>query len=115
MPFAAAISSVDDTPQALDEVCGRALEQLGGKPDLAVLFFSPHHLPAAKTIAKTAHQRLRASCLFGCNGEAIIGNDLEVENEPALSLWLGRWNKAVSLDRFTSFSVRLPKDTACSA
>src|SRR5438445_3871822 len=100
MPFAAAISSVDDTPQALDEVCGRALEQLGGKPDLAVLFFSAHHVPTAKMIAKTAHQRLRAGCLFGYNGEAIIGNDLEVENDPALSLWLARWNRPVTLEPF---------------
>src|SRR5205807_1229098 len=78
----------------------RTLTQLGGKPDLAVLFFSPHHGSSAKAIAKTAHQRLRAGCLFGCHGEAIIGNDLEVENEPALSLWLARWDKPVTLEPF---------------
>ena len=40
MPFAAALSTQGQTAAALGEVCARALEQLQGPPDLALLFFS---------------------------------------------------------------------------
>jgi small ligand-binding sensory domain FIST len=99
MPFAAALSTSRDTNKALEEVCSQALAQIQGAPDLAVLFFSPHHAPAAARLA-AAQKRLGARCLFGCPGEAIVGNDQEVEQNPALSLWLGRWPAEVTLTPF---------------
>ncbi len=60
MPYAAALSTTRDTRQALDEVCNRALEELQATPDLALLFFSPHHSEAAPSLARTAQQRLAA-------------------------------------------------------
>jgi small ligand-binding sensory domain FIST len=100
MPFAAALSILDDTEKAMNEVCTLALEQLPGRPDLALLFFSPHHTAFAGEFSAGAQQRLEARCLLGCNGEAIIGNDREIENSPAMSLWLGRWPEPVALDPF---------------
>jgi small ligand-binding sensory domain FIST len=100
MPFAAAISTQGQTSAALDEVCAPALEHLQGTPDLALLFFSGHHCDAAARIASTAQQRLGARSLLGCVGEAIIGNEREVEQRPALSLWLGRWARPVELEPF---------------
>jgi small ligand-binding sensory domain FIST len=100
MPFAAALSTNAATEKALNEVCGRALEQLGARPDLALLFFSPHHLPAAADLASRAQERLGARCLLGCVGEAIVGNDREIEDGPAVSLWLGRWAQPVELEPF---------------
>ncbi len=86
--------------EALDEVCRPALEQLQGRPDLALLFFSPHHLGAADLLAASAQEQLGARCLIGCVGESIIGNDQEIEGAPALSLWLARWPTAVDLAPF---------------
>ncbi len=100
MHFAAALSTILDTEQALAEVCARALESLQGTPELALLFFSPHHAEAAEQLAATAQQRLSARCLLGCMGEAIVGNDQEIEQGPALSLWLGRWPQRVELEPF---------------
>src|SRR5947209_12222787 len=100
MPFAAALSTNPESTRALEDVCGQALARLQGTPDLALLFFSPHHAAAAPRFAATAQKRLGARCLFGCPGESIIGNDQEVEQDPALSLWLGRWNAAVTLSPF---------------
>jgi small ligand-binding sensory domain FIST len=100
MPFAAAISTQGQTSAALDEVCAGALEHLQGTPDLALLFFSGHHCDAAARIASTAQQRLGARALLGCVGEAIIGNEREVEQRPALGLWLGRWARPVELEPF---------------
>jgi small ligand-binding sensory domain FIST len=100
MPFAAAVSTAPDTSQAIDAVCRPALAQLGGPPDLALLFFSPHHLAAADILAAAARQQLGARCLLGCVGESIIGNDREIEDEPAVSLWLARWTGAVEQTPF---------------
>ena len=91
MPFATAMSTERATSQALDAVCRSALSQLPGRPDLTLLFFSPHHLGAAELLAASAQQQLGARCLIGCVGESIIGNEREIEDAPALSLWLGRW------------------------
>jgi small ligand-binding sensory domain FIST len=99
MPFASALSTASDTGRALDDVCTRGLEQLGGPAELALLFFSPQHTANAEIFAR-AGERLGARCLLGCNGEAIIGKGEEIENAPALSLWLGRWSRPVQLDPF---------------
>lgn len=98
MPFATALSTAAETTRALEEVCGPALEQVQGKADLAVLFFSPHHLQEAEWIALAAHQRLGGCRLLGCVGESIVGNDQEIEGQPAMSLWLGRWSRPVTID-----------------
>jgi small ligand-binding sensory domain FIST len=100
MPYAAALSMNRDTSRALDDVCREALERVQGAPDLALLFFSRHHVEAAQSLAETVQQRLAARCLLGCVGEAIVGNDQEIEAAPALSLWLARWTVPVELEPF---------------
>ncbi len=100
MPFAAALSTERITSRALDAVCHSALEQLNGEPDLAFLFFSPHHHGTAELLAATAREQLNAKVLLGCVGESIIGNDQEVENSPALSLWVARWAKPIEAQAF---------------
>src|SRR5947209_15778559 len=91
MPFAAAISTQPQTTQALDEVCSRVAGPAGTNPDLALVFFSPGHARQAETISATLQERLAPRALLGCVGEAIIGNDQEVEEQPGLSLWLAKW------------------------
>jgi small ligand-binding sensory domain FIST len=105
MPFAAACSTVSDSLRALDEVCTQALNQLQTTPDLAVLFVSPHHSAAADQLAVAAQPRLAARCLLGCGGVTIVANDQEIEDGPALSLWLGRWTQPDV--RFSPFYLTL--------
>jgi small ligand-binding sensory domain FIST len=100
MPFAAALSTVADTTRAVDEVCRQTLPPLEGTPDLAMLFVSPHHVRDANALAASVQQRLSARCLLGCTGEAIVGNDQEIEQGPAVSLWLARWSRPVELEPF---------------
>jgi small ligand-binding sensory domain FIST len=99
MPFASALATVADTNQAMADACAQAAEQLGGAPDLAFVFFSPHHAGNAEALV-TAGRRLGARCLLGCAGEAVVGNDQEVEGAPALCVWLARWPRPVSLRSF---------------
>jgi small ligand-binding sensory domain FIST len=108
MPYAAALSTTRETLRALDEVCGRALGQLQAAPDLALLFFSPHHAETAQALAETAQERLGARCLLGCGGQAIVGNDQEIETAPALSLWLARWPARVALQPFHLTAEQTP-------
>src|SRR5437879_6550399 len=103
MPFAAGLSTAPDAARALEEAAGLALERLQGTPDLAILFFSPHHLSAASRLAGDASSRLGTRCLLGCCGEAIVANDREIERQPALNVWLGRWDQPVDLQLFNLY------------
>jgi small ligand-binding sensory domain FIST len=85
---ASALSTHSKWDEALQESASTALAQLGQAPDLALLFFSPHHAPSAKQIATQAAALLQTSNILGCTGEAIAGTGREVEEEPALALWL---------------------------
>jgi small ligand-binding sensory domain FIST len=100
MPFAAALSTAPDASRALDEVCAGVRHSFTGTPDLALVFFSPHHVDTAETIVASLHKQLGPRCLLGCTGEAIAGTGREVEAEPALSLWLARWSSSVELYPF---------------
>jgi small ligand-binding sensory domain FIST len=100
MPFAAALSTAAEAAQALEDVCSQASVSLGGPPVLAVAFFSPHHLRAAADLAGSLRQRLAPRCLLGCVAESVIGNGREIEEGPALSLWLGRWTRPVEAESF---------------
>jgi small ligand-binding sensory domain FIST len=100
MPFASFLSTSSDSRQAVDEACTHAIADLGGRPDLAFLFFSPHHSGAAADLALRAEATLHPRCLLGCQGEAIVGKGREVEDDPAISLWLARWSKPIEQTPF---------------
>ena len=100
MPFAAALSTIEPTLRAVEEVCEQTQARLSGNVDLAVLFFSTHHARAADVLAHTVHRRLSPRCLLGCVAESVIGGDREIEQSPAVSLWVGRWAKPVMMEPF---------------
>jgi small ligand-binding sensory domain FIST len=112
MPFAAALSTQEDSKRALAEVCDRALPRLKGKPDLALLFFSPHHLGAARELAASAASRLAARCLLGCPGQGLLVDDREIEEGPALCLWLAHWQRPVELSPFHLTLTYTPDGTS---
>ena len=88
--FAAALSTIPNSLPALEDVCTRALDQLGGRPDLALLFVSGDHVAAAEQLAAEASKRLGTENLIGCSGESIVGEAQEIERNPSISLWLTR-------------------------
>jgi small ligand-binding sensory domain FIST len=100
VPFAAALSILGSTAEAVEDACAGALHDWSGPADLAVVFFSPHHADAAASFGPRLRQRLGARHLLGCVGEAIIGNDREIEGRPALSVWLGRWSRPIEAEPF---------------
>lgn len=87
----AAISTDANSRQAVQQACESAMSQVGGQsPDLAVVFASPHHGKAMADVVSLVRQTTGARTLTGCTGESIIGGGLEVEQQPALSVWLAR-------------------------
>ncbi len=88
--FAAALSTVSDARAAAEEVCQAAKAGLSGQADLGMLFLSPHHGGEAAIVAETVARQTGARVLLGCTGESIVGGAREIENQPAVSLWLAR-------------------------
>jgi small ligand-binding sensory domain FIST len=100
MPFAAGLSTAPTGDAALLDVCSLVRKQFDGPPDLAVLFFSVHHLDNAEEIVASVRERLAPRCLLGCVGDSIVGNDREIERGPALSLWGAKWARPVEMETF---------------
>ena len=87
---AAALSLEADSSAAVADVCDRASADLQDEADLALLFLSAHHAPAAETLSGQLRARLGPAALLGCTGESIVGEDREIEMAPAVSLWLAK-------------------------
>src|SRR5437588_11927192 len=108
MPFAAALSTDSNTLKAMEAICGQVKSQVKESLDLAIVFFSPHHVDEIGLAVEKARQRLQAGCVVGCMGESIIGNGEEIESSPAMSLWGAKWNKPVQIDPFHLVLERTP-------
>jgi small ligand-binding sensory domain FIST len=100
MPFASALSTAEPTLRAVEEICEQTRTRLPGEVDLALVFFSTHHARAADALRRSVQERLAPRCLLGCIAESVIGNDREVEQSPAVSLWASQWKKSVHMDPF---------------
>jgi small ligand-binding sensory domain FIST len=74
------------TEAALDELLGSFPTPPAGGFDLVLLFATPPHAATLGRLAAEIQQRGLASHVLGCTAESIIGNDQEIEEEPAVSL-----------------------------
>lgn len=90
LQFAVSLSTAADTAQAVAEVCHTGGRSLGGDADLALVFASPHHAPQLEQLASEIGQRSGARHLLGCIGESIVGGPHEIEEAPAIALWMAR-------------------------
>lgn len=88
MRFWSGISTESNTHLAVKLLASEALQQLGGPPDLSVVFISPHHRKASPDISASLKEMLGSKILLGCTGEGIIGTSVEIEQQPAISLWV---------------------------
>lgn len=99
MPFASFLSTRPDLASALREVTDGPWT---GDADLVVAFLSPHHVTQAEAIAQALTQRFAPKALVGCSAESIAGNDQEIEEAPALVVWVARFAHA---DRVVPFCL----------
>jgi small ligand-binding sensory domain FIST len=79
----------------------RALQEIGerSQPNLLLLFASSRFADEFSALVAEAGRWSGASIVAGCSGQAIIGNDREIEGEPAISVLAfageGAWVEAV--------------------
>jgi small ligand-binding sensory domain FIST len=100
MPFLTASSTQPDTARAVREIIDQARAAWQGDADLALLFWSPHHRETIAGLAPALLDQVPARCLLGCPGETVVAGQREIENEPALCLWLARWSHKVQVTPF---------------
>jgi small ligand-binding sensory domain FIST len=100
MPFLAVSSTQQETARAVREIIDRARESWQGGADLALLFWSAHHREAIAGLAAALQDELPTRCLLGCPGETVIAGEREIEDAPALCLWLARWSQPVRVTPF---------------
>ena len=88
MRFSTALSQHPVAAEATAEVVGQVLEQGPDRRDLVVAFCSAHHVDAFAAIAGTVQAVLEPGRFLGTTAVGVIGGDREVEEGPALSLWV---------------------------
>ena len=86
MQWASAISEQISLDDAIAECAASIKAELGDAPDLAVAFVSPHHQSEYERVVYVMGEVLGARHNFGCSGGGVIGNGLEVEQRPGLSI-----------------------------
>ena len=86
MQWASAISEQISLDDAIAECAASIKSELGDTPDLAVAFVSPHYQRDYERVVSVMDEMLRPRHIFGCSGGGVIGNGLEVEQRPGLSI-----------------------------
>ena len=87
--FAAALSTHSDAQRAEAQIVESLRADLDGTSiDLACVFVSHHYGEALEELGPRLSRALSAKALIGCSGETIIGATREVEEGPALSVWV---------------------------
>ncbi|MEX0789685.1 MAG: FIST N-terminal domain-containing protein [Actinomycetota bacterium] len=99
-----AISTNPSPVEAANEAFDRAIMSMeGDSPDLAFVFVSSAHGPGVAEVVKTLAPRMGDGILLGCTTQACIGEEREVEEGPALALWVGHLPGAVLVPFTLSF------------
>ncbi len=103
MRAADGLSTRADTRSAVREAVRAVAEGVGAHPDVALVFFTPHHKDAAGEILERIHDFLMPDALAGCTAAGVIGGGREVQEGPGLVIWAARLPGC----RVESFRLRL--------
>lgn len=90
MQFTSAISTLDNSNDAIKEAAEKAKKQLGGKScDFLSVFISSSYRADWEEISRLARKVLAPRVLIGCCGGGIIGANRELEWTPGVSVFAG--------------------------
>jgi small ligand-binding sensory domain FIST len=96
MRCASALSTEDDPDALRQDLCTRIARDLAGETaDLAVVFASAKHAGELASLAERLRTEGIARHVLGTTGESIIGEDREIEDGPAVSVWAIRLPNAI--------------------
>jgi len=80
---------VPDARQAAVEAAAHARDELAGEaPSLAVLLGSRSHSDNAVDVLNAVQEMLEPPALIGCVAQTIVAGRREIEDEPAVAVWL---------------------------
>jgi len=80
---------VPDARQAAVEAAAHARDELAGEaPSLAVLLGSRSHSDKAVDVLNAVQEMLEPPALIGCIAQTIVAGRREIEDEPAVAVWL---------------------------
>jgi small ligand-binding sensory domain FIST len=83
------VSTAPDAWQAAVEAAAHARDELAGEaPSLAVLLGSRSHTDQAVDVLDAVQRMLEPPALIGCVAQAIVAGRHEIEDEPAVAVWL---------------------------
>jgi small ligand-binding sensory domain FIST len=108
MKWASALSEQTPLANAVEECVANVRQQLGElPPDLAVVFVSSHHGQQFEELPGMVGEKLGHPLILGCSGGGIIGNGVEVEQQPAVSITAANLPE-VTLAEFHLEAANLP-------
>lgn len=83
------VSTAPDARQAAVEATTHARDELAGEaPTLAVLFGSRAHTDQAVDVLDAVQRMVEAPALIGCIAQGIVAGRREIEDGPAVAVWL---------------------------
>ena len=89
MRIAVGVSTAPDARQAAVEAAAHARDELAGEaPSLAVLLASRSHTDKAADVLDAVQRAVEAPALIGCIAQTIVAGRREIEDEPAVAVWL---------------------------
>ncbi len=106
MQFVSAITQKESALEALSELTIEVRKSLSELPHLVFLFVSPDYETAWEEAIRSFRHGLGNPILIGCSSSGVIGNDLELEFRPAMSLVAARLPE-VLLHPFTVSPIEL--------
>jgi small ligand-binding sensory domain FIST len=105
------VSTEGNPTRAAEEALEQAMLPLDpARIRLGFLFMSPHHAIVADDVLGTILPRLEGATLLGCTSQGTVGGEHEIEQGPALSLWLAQLDGA-TVEPF-ELSVQVTPDGA---
>jgi small ligand-binding sensory domain FIST len=87
MKFQSRLSLRRETEDAVHDLC---VDLKSFAPDLAMVFASHHFGPEFDDLVGGIYQQINCRNLIGCTGESIVGPTAEIENQPAIALWVAK-------------------------
>jgi small ligand-binding sensory domain FIST len=96
MKIGAGLSTDPDPATAATAAAEQARSRLAGsRPSLAVVVASRQHAPSSEGVLKTVLAEAEPEAVIGCVAETVVGGALEVEDGPAVAVWLASLSEPV--------------------
>src|SRR5712691_7839061 len=96
MRIGAALSTDPDPAKATSEAVEEARSRLGGREvSLALVVASRHHAASAEVVSEAVRVNAGPEGVIGCIADTVVGGDREVEDGPAVAVWLASLPKPV--------------------